>query len=232
MKTQTIKKVLELVKNNYEEIASEFDVTRKNLTWPFLKNYCLNISHQDKILDVACGNGRLCQELTGKSKNYLGIDNSDSLIKLAKSNFPKFKFFTANFLEEDFLERLNYQKFSFSKILFLAAWQHVPSKELRLQALKNIKQYLAPGGEIVISNWNLWQSRHKNKIIKNIWLKILGKNDLDFGDIIFSWQGKTIVSNRYYHAFTKKELINLAKQAAFTDINLFKDKHNYWLILK
>lgn len=232
MRDKTIKKILTLVQNNYEEIASEFDVTRKNLTWPILKDYCLQISSQDKVLDVACGNGRLCQELIGKNKNYLGVDNSRALINLAKNNFPEFNFFQANFLEENFLKNLDYPKFSFNKIFFLAAWQHVPSKKLRLQVLKNIKQYLAPNGEIIISNWNLWQSRHRSKIIKNIWRKIIGKNDLDFGDIIFSWQGKTIKSKRYYHAFTKRELMDLAKRAKFKNINFFQDKYNYWLILK
>ncbi len=232
MKDKTVKKILKLVQNNYEEIASEFDVTRKKLIWPLLKDYCLQISSQDKVLDVACGNGRLCQELIGKSKNYLGVDSSRSLINLAQNNFPEFNFLQANFLEEDFLKNLGYQKFSFNKIFFLAAWQHVPSRELRLQALKNIKQYLASNGEIIISNWNLWQSHHRNKIITNIWRKIIGKNDLDFGDIIFAWQGKTIKSNRYYHAFTKRELIYLAKRAKFKNITFFQDKYNYWLILK
>jgi 2-polyprenyl-3-methyl-5-hydroxy-6-metoxy-1,4-benzoquinol methylase len=232
MKPETVNKILSIVQSNYEEIAPEFDLTRKNLTWPFLHKYCLDISQNEKILDVACGNGRLCQELVGKNIDYLGIDSSQALIELAHKNFSKFNFLRANFLDDNFLESCNKGDVSFDKIFFLAALQHVPSQKLRVQALKNIKKYLKPGGTVVMSNWNLWQSRHRNKIIKSAWAKIIGKNDLDFGDIFFPWQGQAVKSNRYYHAFSRRELISLAKQANFIDINFFKDKHNYWLILK
>lgn len=232
MKSETVKKILNMVQSNYQEIALEFDLTRKNLTWPFLHKYCLNISDSEHILDVACGNGRLCQELIGKNINYLGIDSSQALINLASKNFPDFNFIQANFLDDNFLGSYDKKDFLFDKIFFLAALQHVPSKKLRVQALKSIKQYLKPNGEIIMSNWNIWQSRHRNKVIKNIWFKIIGKNELDFGDIIFPWKGKEMISDRYYHAFTKRELISLAKQAGFNNIKFFKDKHNYWLILK
>ena len=100
--------------------------------------------------------------------------------------------------------------------------------------LKKIKNQLAPKGEVIISNWNLWLSKHKKLIYKFALFKILGRSKLDFKDIIFSWksnQGEAI-SDRYYHAFTGRELKKLASKAGFKEINLQKDKNNYWLYLK
>ena len=88
-------------------------------------------------------------------------------------------------------------------------------------------------GVIVISNWNLWSSRHKSLIIKQIFYKLIGLNKKDFGDIIFPWKNKhgETISNRYYHAFTRRELLYLAKKADFKNITIRSEKYNYWLIL-
>ena len=55
--------------------------------------------------------------------------------------------------------------------------------------------------------------------------KIFFLNNLDFGDILFYWKDKNsqLVSERYYHAFTLRELKKTAKNF---DINI--DKYNYW----
>ncbi|PIX02803.1 SAM-dependent methyltransferase, partial [bacterium (Candidatus Gribaldobacteria) CG_4_8_14_3_um_filter_42_11] len=37
----------------------------------------------DKVLDVGCGNGRLVKAFENKKISYLGVDNSEKLIKLA-----------------------------------------------------------------------------------------------------------------------------------------------------
>jgi len=231
MKLLEINKLRSLVKNNYEIIAADFDLKRKKAIWSPAQAYCQKILAGQKILDLGCGNGRLFNELKNKDVVYLGIDSSKALIDLAKKNYP-----TAKFLRGDILclnEIISSaEKYDF--IFCLATLQHIPSEELRLELLKKIKNQLAPKGEVIISNWNLWLSKHKKLIYKFALFKILGRSKLDFKDIIFSWksnQGEAI-SDRYYHAFTGRELKKLASKAGFKEINLQKDKNNYWLYLK
>jgi len=231
MKITEINKLRSLVKDNYETIATDFDLTRKTALWPTAKEYCQNISAGQKVLDLGCGNGRLFAEFKNRSIVYLGIDNSSTLIELAKKNFPEGKFMVGDILD---LNKIISREEKYDYIFCLATLQHIPGRKLRIELLKNIKDQLAPNGEVIISNWNLWSSKHKKLIFKFALLKILGRNKLDFKDIIFSWksnQGEAL-SDRYYHAFSGRELKKLAMVAGFKTIQLKKDQYNYWLYLK
>ena len=230
MKKQKIQEILTLVKNNYQEIANDFDLTRKKEIWPEIKEWTAKVKNNDQVLDLGCGNGRLLEALKDKQINYLGLDNSSELIEIAKNNYPDREFISGDMLNLESAVKIN-----FDFIFCLAALQHIPSKKLRLEVLKQMGAKLKIGGEIIISNWNLWSHKKYHwQLIKNYWLKIGGQNKLDFNDLIFPWknpQGK-IISLRYYHAFTKKELKKLARLANLKIIALNRDKYNFWLVLK
>ena len=86
MDRQTQKNLLTLVKSSYEEIADQFNQTRKKHLWPELIELTKEIKTGDKILDIGCGNGRLLEAFGNKKVNYLGVDNSEKLINLAREN--------------------------------------------------------------------------------------------------------------------------------------------------
>ena len=230
MKKVVQQQILDLVKKNYSEIAVDFDISRKKKTWPKIEELCSNVKGGEKVLDLACGNGRLLESLKGKSIEYLGIDLSEELIKLAKNNYINNDFEVGDLMK---LNKFIIRNKKYDYVFCLAALQHVPGKEARLKVLKDAKLLLSDKGTFVISNWNLWESKHQKKIFKQGILKILGLNKLDFKDLIFFWKDKNgdKKSKRYYHAFTKRELLGLAKRAGFKNIKVEKDRFNYWLIL-
>ena len=82
-----------------------------------------------------------------------------------------------------------------------------------------------------MSNWNLWETKHKGLLYKNILKKMIGLNKMDIGDIVFPWKNKNgaILSNRYYHAFTKRELKSLFNEAGFQNVVIKKDRFNFWV---
>jgi tRNA (uracil-5-)-methyltransferase TRM9 len=228
MKRETQNKLLKIVHDNYREIAAQFDVTRKKYIWPELENVLSNLREGDSVLDVGCGNGRLIENLTSKKINYLGVDSSEELIKLAKLNYSDQKFKVLDILK---LETLN-QKFNL--VISVAVLHHLPSKELRLQALKQLRLVCAPKGQIIFSVWRLWDNKKYQKyLFKNIWQKITLRSDLEFGDLLFPWKNNKgeAVSERYYHAFTKRGLKKLLASAEFKNFKLYSDKHNYWVII-
>ena len=234
MKSELIQKLSALSKQSYNQIAADFDATRKKYLWPEMLAFAAKIKNGTKVLDAGCGNGRLLEALADKQIEYLGIDNSAALLNLARINYPTRNFQELDLSAADFagINFLAGQKFDF--IFCIAVLQHLPSSPLRVQALKNFKKILAPGGQMLISNWNLWASTKRNLIFKQAFKKIIGLNKLDFGDLIFPWKNSAgeDVSQRYYHAFSGQELKSLAAQAGFK-ISLFKkDKHNFWLILE
>ena len=79
----------------------------------------------------------------------------------------------------------------------------------------------------------MWEiPRYKKLIYKTFLLKLIGKNYLDFGDVVFDWKDNTgkITSRRYYHAFTKNDLKKLFKKAGFKIEKIYKDKYNFYII--
>lgn len=245
MRQATITKLLELVQRNYQEIAGQFDQTRQKEIWPEIKILAANLADGASLLDLGCGNGRLIEALRDKKIEYLGLDNSPELIKLAQNNYPAYKFLVGDILKlADVWPALIIKsgtpdkQIKFDYIFCLAVLQHIPSAKLRLQALRAMREALNPGGQLIISVWNLWSpvwraKRYRTIIFKNYLLKIIGRQDLDFGDLIFPWKNTRgeIVSERYYHAFTKGELLALALKAGFKKIELKKDQYNYWLTI-
>jgi ubiquinone/menaquinone biosynthesis C-methylase UbiE len=198
--------LLDNTKKNYNLTAEEFSRTRWNIRIEFnvFRGY---INSGDKILDVVCGNGRFLKLLRSENIDYIGVDASEKLIKIAKQKYPRNKFLVANAL------KLPFSKDSFDKVFLIAVLHNVPSEKFRLQILKEIKRVLKPGGLLILTVWHIWRKEAIALILKYLFLKLVGKSKLDIKDVFKPWGERKI--NRYYHFFTKREICNLAKKAGF-----------------
>lgn len=266
MKKEIQEKLLQIVRQNYEEIAEDFNETRKKQFWPELVKLAAEVKDGDSILDVGCGNGRLIAAFKDRKINYIGVDGNEKLISLARENlaakspldkggwgdFPKtetphnpplsrgqispaetgprqggsnFQFLVGDILE---LDKVTQERFDW--IFCIAVLHHIPGEDLRVSALEQMKNRLKPGGKIVLTVWNLWtQPKYLKLIIKFSALKLIGRNQMDWDDLVFNWgAGK---SQRYYHAFTRGEFKRLAGKTGLKIERLYKDKFNYYLML-
>lgn len=220
MKKTTAQKIITQTAKNYNLIAKHFSNTRQ-YNWsellPFINQYAKS---KQTILDIGCGNGRLLKILPSKI-NYAGIDQSKNLIKEAKKEFNKdynknIKFKTGNLLA--IKEKDNH----FDIVLAIAVLHHIPSDGYRKQAFSELQRVLKPNGILIMSNWNLFQDKYlpylKQKTIKS----------LDNNDGVIPWkdQNGTILAQRYCHAFTPIELVNLLNMHNFTTIHNEIIKHN------
>jgi len=280
MDQQTQKNLLDLVKRNYEEIAEDFDATRKKYLWPELLKLADMVKNGDRVLDVGCGNGRLIEAFRNKKISYLGVDNSEKLIEAAQRNIQpviasdrrergnlRLEALDQRLLHRDYAPRNDNNSYAFKNVDILeldklpekdfnyvfcvAVLHHLPGEDLRLQALRQMKNKLSPDGKIILTVWNLWsQPKFLKLILKTFLEKILRNLGLmsrrcgrdpdfalrtsgDFGDILFDWknsQGERI-SQRYYHAFTSQELKKLAVNTGLKIEKLYRDKYNYYFIL-
>jgi len=221
--------LLAVVKNGYNDIAKDFDLTRKKALWPEISKFVLSIKDGDTVLDLACGNGRLLEALRDKKIDYLGVDNSEELLKLARLNYPD-----KTFLIADMLDLNNVPDNKFNYIFCLAALQHIPSQELRIKVLKKMRSKLSIEGRLIISNWNLFTKPiYKYKLIKRYFLRYFKNYQEEWSDLIFPWKDSSGREKglRYYHAFTGGELKALARSAKLRIKHYKKDRHNFWLEL-
>ena len=245
MDRQTQKNLLTLVKSSYEEIADQFNETRKKYLWPELIELTKEIKTGDKILDIGCGNGRLLEAFGNKKVNYLGVDNSEKLINLARENRQssignrQSAIVNQKFLIGDILDLGKIPEMNFNYVFSIALFHHLPGNDSRIAALRQLKNKVSENGKIIIVVWNLWsQPKLLKLILKFSLLKLIKKNlpagRMDFGDILFDWKNPSgqAQSRRYYHAFTKIGLKKIIKKAGLKIDKIYKDKYNYYAILK
>lgn len=215
--------LLKNTRENYDKIAEEFSRTRA-VVWTDILPLAKYAEPGDKILDLGCGNGRLLELFQDKNIEYIGADNSEKLIVIAreKANNINQKVRT-NFIVADAL-KLPFPDNYFDKIYSIAVFHHIPSEEYRLEFLREVKRVLKQDGLLILTVWNLWSwknfpkllfpSRWNNPrlVVKYTLLKILGRSKLDFKDAFVPW-GKTC--QRYIHQFTQRGLKNLVSRASF-----------------
>lgn len=218
--------LLKKTKEDYNLISEDFSGTRY-LIWPELKILGKYVREGEKILDLGCGNGRLLEIFKGKSIDYIGVDNSEKLIEIAKKNHPNSKFQVADALILPFPN--NY----FDKVYSIAVLHYIPSEEFRIRFVKEAKRVLKPNGLLLLTVWDLWRRFDSLKlIIKFAIFKIFRQTELDLKDIFVPWQ-KTI--DRYIHCFTKNELKKLVKKSGLKtkESGIFRRKEtkNYNIFL-
>jgi len=231
MDKKTAQQLLDKVRDDYNQIADDFANTRVKV-WPetvllfdYIKKGDKAYSGQSpdgstaakppyRVLDLGCGNGRFVNVIKEKGGQYFGTDVSGELIEIAKQTYSNENFQTTEPL------KLPFPNEYFDAIFSIAVFHHIPSNDFRLEFLKEAKRVLKPVGFLILTVWK--PKSKKEKLLKAGFLfkKIFGLNrSLDFGDVIEPWFGQN-KGERYFHCFSKRELVNLAKEAGFEIVNI------------
>lgn len=205
MKEKTAKKIMKGLVETYDAISSEFDQTRKS-DWKEFKQFLKYIKKDSTLADIGCGNGRFLEFLKTSKLNtkYTGIDRSKELLKKARKQNPN-----ANFIEGDLLD-LPLPNGKTDMAVLIASLHHIPSKKLRTKAIHELQRILKKDGIAIVTTWNLFQPKYKKYIWHSRIRSILSLGKYDLRDTFIPW-GKE-KKQRYYYAFTQKELRNLLKK--------------------
>ncbi|MDP1619498.1 MAG: class I SAM-dependent methyltransferase, partial [bacterium] len=171
------------------------------------------ISQGAKVLDYGCGNGRLLEILQDKRLEYYGVDISQKLVDLAKVRYPGF---SRNITKTSGQTSLPFPDDFFNNVVSIAVFHHFPDKKFRSDMAKELYRVTRPGGEIIVTTWNLWQSKYKKYIWKNMARKIFFCSRLDISDCEIPFKNNTgEIFTRFHHAYTLEELSGLFSQAGF-----------------
>lgn len=216
MESSKNKKILAQTKGIYNAIAPGFSGTRGR-QWQGFGDFGKYVKAGGKVLDLGCGNGRMAETFRDSQVKYLGIDNSEELIKIAKKRFKDRQW--AKFKVGDALD-LDEPPASFDLALLIAVLHHLPTEKLRLRVLRNISRSLKPGGRLVVSNWNLWQvfgAKKKFRYYRYL-LDYREKTKRGFwrlSDAFVPWKPLMDDNLRYVHSFRRGELKRLLRRAGF-----------------
>ncbi|MBI5464458.1 MAG: class I SAM-dependent methyltransferase [Ignavibacteriales bacterium] len=98
-----------------------------------------------RVLDIGCGTGHFAEVLRNNGvKDYLGVDNVDTLFQGLHARLPGFRFEQVDIATQ----RL---RGTYDLIAAMDVLQHIANEEKFAFALENIRSHLAPSGTVVIS---------------------------------------------------------------------------------
>ena len=206
----------------YQTFAHQFSATRQRLQ-PGVLRILDQISIQESVLDLGCGNSELGKELIqrGHEGIYIGLDSNPEFLKIARGNLPEKssitllqKDLTMPFWDEELPEK------RIDLILAFAVLHHIPSAALRQQLVEKIRSLSAPGGRFIHSGWQFLNSSRLRERIQP-WDKIgMNSNQVETGDYLIDWRqgGQGL---RYIHIFGAEELESLAEETGFKIMETF-----------
>jgi len=219
---KTAARLIDLNRKFYQTFALQFSATRQRLQ-PGVMRVLDQISSQENILDLGCGNGELGKELLrrGHQGYYIGLDSTAEFLKIAQENFPQMT--SIAFLQKDLSNPTwddDLPLPEFDLILAFAVLHHIPGTFLRKQLLNKINALLPQNGRFIHSEWQFLNSARLRDRIQP-WDRIgLNSNQVDAGDHLIDWRrgGQGL---RYVHSFNSNELASLAKDSGFDILETF-----------
>ncbi|MCB0062718.1 MAG: class I SAM-dependent methyltransferase [Caldilineaceae bacterium] len=198
MTPATIERLLQLNRDFYQRVATNFDETRGGLPmgWRRLQPWFPKTQGRAlRILDVGCGNGRFAWLLDEWTINtsYVGIDADAQLLALAADHARplsqvKTSFRQADFTTPTWLADAQLRADTFDLVVCFAALHHVPSRALRQRLLQDLAQLVTADGVVILSHWQFLSS--ERFVRKQIAWQTIGltENDVEAGDALLPWQ--------------------------------------------
>jgi ubiquinone/menaquinone biosynthesis C-methylase UbiE len=136
-----------------EDVSEFYDLLGKDGMSAWESEYCTGddlttaleiVEEGDRILDLACGFGRVALALGRKGHEVWGIDISSALIEAARQDakhYPNVQYMVGD------MRKLPYEAGFFNKVLcFWASFAHLLTEEDQLSCLNEIFRVLKPGG--------------------------------------------------------------------------------------
>jgi tRNA (uracil-5-)-methyltransferase TRM9 len=148
------------------------------------------------------------------------LDISKKLVELASEKYPQGRFFEGDVL------RIPFEDNYFDNLLSISVAHHIPGGDLRERFIKEQARVLKPGGKMLIRVWDMRLMPEVSKdLLKNTFLKIIGQNKMDFGDVMRPWKDseQKTVAQRYFHCFSEHELASLLQKADLQVIKVWKE---------
>lgn len=226
----------------YRKITPKY-VEVKNKPWRDFQHYLINIGkqfslpHDGVLVDIGTGNGRNLALFKNQEWHFLASDLSLDLLK----NLVELPIQKLHILNND-MRRIPIRRNAADIILCIATAHHLENKEEIIEALRNISTILKPKGYIILSFWRRWKPDTRKKMIFDMIafpIKKIFINKWRHGDIFLPWfnKDKQVVARRYYHLFTKRELLRILevcnlKICNFTPTGGKSGRDNFFVLLQ
>lgn len=199
----------------YETCQNVYQYKEKNEKHPFVNYIIKNISKNESILDVGCGNGWLSSLLLNKYK-VIAVDISKVMIEECKKKFKneqKIKFYNS------FVEELPLENASVDNVIMFDVLEHCVDVK---RVLKEINRVLKPGGQLFIVVPQLYGQIYQN-LIKNYRKTGRFFQIKRYLNYFFT---KKMYGNFHLHEFTRKKISKVLTESGFEYEFIRFNKHS------
>jgi len=207
------------------DVVDDKQITKREIDL-FIK--ILNLSPEDKILDLCCGQGRHCIELANRGfKHVEGLDRSHYLIQRAKKESLMIKF------REGDARKLPYPPDTFNVVMILGnSFGYFETAKEDMLVLKEVLRVLKPWGRFLIdiSDGNYlkenvksrsWEWINKKYFVCRERSLSLDKTRLISREIVNDVDNGVITDQFYAERlYTQEEIIEFLKQAGLSNITV------------
>ncbi len=223
MNAQIVDQLVSINRKFYSDFAHAFSETRSSAQTR-LDRIVAYIGDDVKVLDIGCGNGRLAERLDreGRHLQYVGVDGSPELVKIAETHKLLLRQVDASFFVLDITSPHWAENLAapFDIVVILAVLHHIPSYALRLGVLRAISDLLRPGGTLIMTNWQFDRVERQRKRIVPWDVVGIAEQDLEAGDALLAWK-RGGVGYRYCHLITKSEVRQMAESCGLEVVKQF-----------
>lgn len=230
MKTATAQRLAAMTGAFYAQVFESFSATRQEawLGWHRVAELAranARGSSDVQVVDLACGNLRferfLASELLqyGQMLHAIAYDNCDQLAQMhsdfgAEVDYRHLDIAEALFAGKDL--RFLMESDCADLAVCFGYMHHVALPAHRKKVVEALVKSAKPGGLVAISFWQLSRSARlydKARTTTAAMLPVLGLEQLEEGDYLLGWQGRTDVV-RYCHDYSEREIDDLAMSVA------------------
>ncbi len=211
------------------DVVDDHSITRSEVD---LFSKILNLSPEDRILDLCCGQGRHTLELARRGFKYVeGLDRSHYLIQKAKAQAKK-EGLNARFREGD-ARKLPYPPDTFDVVLILGnSFGYFETIQDDMRVLKEVFRVLKPWGRILIDvadgeylrehfQPRSWEWIDKKHFVCRERSLSLDKQRLISREVIVHVE-KGVIADQFYaeRLYTRESIKELLEKAGFSDITI------------
>ena len=208
------------------DVVEDLNITRKEVD---LFSEILNLTADDTILDLCCGQGRHALEITRRGFKVEGLDRSRYLIQKAKASAKK-ENLGVKFKEGD-ARKLPFSPDNFEAVMMLGnSFGYFETVQDDLRILKEIFRVLKPWGRLLLDVTDgeyvkeKFQARSWEWISKKLFVCRERSLSADRKRLIsrevVTDVTKGVIADQFYaeRLYTKENLLTLFKEAGFSDV--------------
>jgi D-alanine-D-alanine ligase len=207
------------------DVVDDLNITRKEVD---LFSTILNLTTDDTILDLCCGQGRHALEITKRGFKVEGLDRSRYLIQKAKASAKK-ENLNVKFKEGD-ARKLPFPPDSFEVVMMLGnSFGYFETVQDDLRILKEIFRILKPWGRLLLDVTDgeylreKFQARSWEWIDKKLFVcrerSLSADRQRLISREVVTDVTKGVIADQFYaeRLYTKDDLLTLLKEAGFSD---------------